>query len=151
MGYEIVDATYELALDLRSRLRDLDLRECTGQCMSLRRMIHKTFKSSLYAQAAVSGGKCIAMWGVCGPMLGDDGIPWLLTAAEVEKFPVSFIREARKAVAELLDVKPHLENYVLSDYKQAVKMLSMVGFSIDQPKWVSPSGDVYRRFWMKRD
>ena len=85
MGYEIVDATYELALDLRSRLRDLDLRECTGQGMSLRRMIHKTFKSSLYAQAAVSDGKCIAMWGVCGPMLGDDGIPWLLTAAEVEK------------------------------------------------------------------
>ena len=151
MTYEVVDATYAHAIDLRSRLRALDLRECIGQGMSLRRMIHRTYATSLFAQAAVSDGKCIAMWGLSGTLLGDQGCPWLLTATEVEKFPFAVLREARAAVAEMISIKPYLANYVLSDYKQAVKLVSLLGFSLDQPLWTSASGDVYRRFWMRRE
>ena len=150
-GYEVVEGTYEHALDLRDRLRDLDRRECMGQGMSLRRMMRRTFQSSLFTQAALSEGKCIAMWGMCGELVGVEGIPWLLTAPEVERFPVAILREAKKAVAAMLDARPYLANYVLSDYKQAVKLVSLIGFSVDQPLWTSPAGDVYRRFWMKRE
>ena len=150
MEYEVVEATYAHILDLRGRLRPMDRRECLGRSGGLRKVIRDTFHQSLFAKSFRLDGRTIAMCGMGGMLLGDEGHPWLLTAPEVERFPVSLVKEARYAVGEMLSIKPHLWNYVLSDYSQAVKLVSMLGFSLEAPKWTAPNGDVYRRFWMKR-
>lgn len=150
MTYSVVDAEYAHVIGLRNRLRPLDRRECMGQGVTLRRMMRDTFRRSLLAKTFMLDGVPIAMCGMGGSLIGDEGHPWLLTAPEVERFPVAVVKEARYAIAEMASIKPYLWNYVLSDYSQAVKLVSMLGFSVDQPKWTSPSGDIYRRFWMKR-
>lgn len=149
-GYAIFDATPAHAIDLRGRLRALDLRECIGMDGSARRSLHRGLRRSLYAKAAILDGHTIAMWGLGGAMVGDEGHPWFLTAPEVERFPVAMVREARRAVVEMLELRPILWNYVLADYARAVKYVSLVGFSLSQPTHVAPNGDIYRKFWMKR-
>lgn len=88
------------------------------------------------------------MWGLGGASISDEGMPWFLTAREVERFPVSLVREARYAVAEMLDLRPYLWNYVLAEYAQAVKLLRLLGFTLDDP--IRVRSDNYRKFWMRR-
>jgi hypothetical protein len=146
-AYDVVDATHAHALDLRDRLRALDLRECVGQGLSHRRVVHRTLRRSLFAKTAISDGSVIAMWGIGGPLIGDEGNPWFLTAPEVERFPVAIVREARYAVRDMLSLRSSLWNYVLADYAQAVKFLGILGFTVDPPAVIA--GDTYRRFWKK--
>jgi hypothetical protein len=146
-AYSIVEATHAHAIDLRDRLRALDLRECVGQGLSHHRVVHRTLRRSLFAKSAIIDGRVMAMWGLGGSLIGDEGNPWFLTAPEVERFPVAVVREARYGVREMLAVKPHLWNYVLADYAQAVKFVGMLGFTIDPP--VVVAGDTFRRFWMR--
>lgn len=145
--YEIVDATREHVLDLRDRLRPLDVRECAGYGASARSVLYRTFRRSFYARTALSDGRVIAMWGLGGALVGDEGNPWFLTAREVERFPIAVVREARYGVAEMLTVRKFLWNYVLADYAQAVKLVGMLGFTVDEPQRVGV--DIYRRFWMR--
>lgn len=147
--YEIVPATLSHATALRDRLREKDRRECVGQNGSVRRALHQAVRRSLYSNAVLLDGTVIAMWGLGGAMLGDEGHPWFLTAPEVERFPMAMVREARYAAEEMLACRPFLWNYVLADYPQAVKFVSVVGFSLDPPLWKAPNGDAYRRFWMR--
>lgn len=101
------------------------------------------------ARSVLYNGRVIAMWGMCGVYVSDEGQPWLVTAPEVERLPFAVLREAKKGVAEMLDLKPFLWNYVAADYAQAVKMLEILGFTLD-PSVTLPTGVDFRRFWMRR-
>ena len=149
MNYEIVDGTYAHVIELRANLRKEDAYEMAS-VNTVRRNMARAFKKSLYVKSVISDNKVIAMWGMAGTLLGDEGNPWFLTAPEIEKFPVSMVREGRRVVAEMLEIRPFLQNYIWDGHKKAVKFVSMLGFSLGPPNLVFPNGDLYRRIWMRR-
>lgn len=90
------------------------------------------------------------MWGMGGASISDEGLPWFMTAPEVERFPVAIVREARYAVAEMLDLRPYLWNCVLAEYAQAIRLLRLLGFTVDDEVTVGAGGAGFRKFWMRR-
>lgn len=146
--YETVEATWAHILSMRDRLREMDMRECLGQGIPIRKVLHRTFARSLLRRAVISDGVAFAAWGVCGDFVSDEGIPWFLTTHEIEAFPVATLKEARKGIAEMLEIKPYLWNYVLADYASAIKFLTLLGFTIEGPRTVA--NDIYRLVWIKK-
>ena len=78
-------------------------------------------RSILPAKTAFVDGDIAAMWGLGGTLLGDTGVPWILTAPAIEKVPLALVRESRKDIAEWLGFKRRLENLCAADYRAAIR------------------------------
>jgi len=154
--HAVVPATAEHVGMLAANLRAQDLAEIAGTGSTVKRSLWRGYRNSILVETAFVDGEVAAMWGLCCgyvpglSLLSDVGRPWLLTTAAVERVPVTTVREARRAVERMLMVKPVLENYVLASYDQAVRMLRMIGFTIDPPQPVGRDGEPYSRFHMRR-
>ena len=55
-------------------------------------------------------GKIICMFGVSKDSNGN-GCPWLLGSDEVEKLPITFVRNSRKYIQQFINEYGYLENY----------------------------------------
>lgn len=75
--------------------------------------------------AAMSG---LTHYGVATSLLDDTGYPYLFTAPPVERAIVSFVRHARLAVAEMLQIKKRLLVSVAADYDGANGLVRHLGF-----------------------
>jgi hypothetical protein len=80
-------------------------------------------------------------------LLGVTDVPWLLTASAFEKVPVAAVREARREVARMLRLCPHLENHVASSYTKAYRFLRALGFTVGAPQ---PVGGQRGWLWKER-
>jgi hypothetical protein len=78
--------------------------------------------------------------------LGDLGVPWLLTSSAVERVPVSFLKVAKQELALMRANRRHLASYVAADYVQAVKLLRILGFTVERPAPVGVNGVLFSRF-----
>ena len=127
-------------------MREADARE--GQLIGFKPqwLLRSAFRGSIYARTAFIGSEIAAMWGLRAAILSETGQPWLVTAPVIETLPVSFIREAKREVAALLALKPRLEDYVIADYRGAVRLLEVLGFELDEPVPYGRKGAMFRRF-----
>ena len=148
--YTVVDGTKEHSLRLRHILRPLDKREICGQGGHVRKIMWRTFNQSIFTRTALVDGEVVAMWGLGGTILSDEGHPWLLTAPAVERLPMAIVREARGAIWDMLELRSYLWNYVLADYTGAIRLLEVIGFAIDPPTSPWATGEKYRKFWLRR-
>jgi hypothetical protein len=131
-------------------LRDGDRREIEALGKDPRKALRYSFRSSLYPpQVALVDGEIAALWGLCGDMLSDVADPWLVTGKAIERAPISFVKIARGWIAEALQIKPRLENYVHADYTEAVRLLKVLGFHLDEPAPLGPRRALFRRFWIE--
>lgn len=142
---EISDV-YRLAADLRAG----DAAEITGLDLDPVAVIRGSYRSAIWRRTAVVDGRIAAMWGLGGALLDDEGAPWLLTTPAAERVPVTFVRLARANVAEMLRDRRRLSNVVASSYRQACRLLEVLGFTLDAPRPMGPRGLLYQRFWMAR-
>ena len=94
--------------------------------------------------------KIAAMSGLGGALLSDEGNPWLMTAPIVEKVPVTFLKIAREQLAEMLQQRRFLFNYVQASYSKACRLLEVLGFVLDPAVPMGPQGVAFRRFWIER-
>lgn len=154
--YTVQPATPEHVYALAAKLRPEDCAEIVGSGNSPKRSLWRGYRNSVMCETAFVDGEVAAMWGLCVgfvpglSLLGNIGRPWLLTSAAVERVPFAVVREARRAVQGMLMVKPILENYVLASYARAVRLVRLVGFTVDAAPVMSPSGVAYLRFHMER-
>jgi hypothetical protein len=154
--YSIESATPEHVYALAAKLRPEDCAEIIGSGNNPKRSLWRGFRNSVMCETAFVDGEVAAMWGLCVgfvpglSLLGNVGRPWLLTSAAVEKVPFAVVREAKRAVFGMLTVKPVLENYVLASYTRAVRLVRLVGFTVDETAAMSPNGVAYLRFSMTR-
>jgi hypothetical protein len=113
-------------------------------------VLRMSFRVSLTRpKVAVVDGEVAAIWGMGGDILSDTGIPWLLTTAAIERMPVTFIKQARIELARMLARKRRLENHVLAEYSQAVRLLEVLGFTLADPAPVGRNRVLFRRFWIE--
>ena len=148
----IRDADRDDVLAFQTKLRPEDEAEILGLGVSVRKALWRGYRNSVRCRVAYIDGEPAAIWGVCvnlqpgqGP-LSNQGVPWLHTTAAVERLPVTFLREARREVAAMQRLYPHLENHVAANYSRAVRFLHLLGFTVDPPQPVGLHGAMYCRF-----
>lgn len=147
--YIIVDTERAHAALLARALRDDDRAEIAAGGITDRKAVWRSYKQSVLCKTAFVDGEIAAMWGLGGTLMSRRGEPWLLTTHAVEKVPLDFAREARKAVREMLTIRPILSNYVLASYERAVRLLQIIGFSLGEPFPLGPKGLAFRKFEMR--
>jgi len=145
MNYMIVDALPGHVNMLVERLREEDAKEIKAFGKLPKKAIWESFRLSFIRKAAFVDGEIAAMWGICGPILGPQGDLWLMTTPAIEKAPWAFVREARREVAEALEIFPSVRGILSCDYKAAVRLVKLLGFSL------TPWGDGFALFEKARE
>jgi hypothetical protein len=155
--YEIVPAEVEHVYLLAEKLRPRDEAEIRAVGVKPRRAIYRAFRNSVMCKTAFIDGEIAAMWGLCVGLrpgvspLSDLGVPWLHTSAAVERLPVSFVKVAKQELALMRAARRRLESFVDADYPQAVKLLRVLGFTVEKSAPLGVGGAPFRRFHLGFD
>lgn len=132
-------------------LRPADLAEVAGMQMKTSKALWRSWQKSIYRRAVYVDGVLSGAWGVGGPFGSQEGYPWLLTGAGIERIPVTFLRQGRAEVARMLDLFPRLSGFVAADYTKALRFLGVLGFHIETaPVIVPATGARLFNYWMER-
>jgi hypothetical protein len=143
----IVPATKEhgRAIDLR----DADAREIVALGLTPEKGIAISLARALWADAYLCNGEVAALLG-CGvsSCLGGHAIPWLVTGKPVERVRKSFARLARQRIGEMRARYPFMANHVHAEYRQSLRFMAWLGFTIDPPRPFGPAGALFCRIHM---
>lgn len=142
----VVADIYELASGLRAG----DRAEVEALGVSPQIGIRRSFRQAILRKTYFVDGEIAAMSGLCGAMLSDIGEPYLMTTPAAAKMPVTFVRMARHAIGEMLAHRARLEGYVAAEYRGAVRLLEVLGFSLGEPTAIGPHGALFRSFTLMR-
>lgn len=145
----IVPTTAEHIRELRETIRDEDRREIESYGFSCEKGLWRSYKRSLMTKTGLINGQVAAVWGCGGVYMGGVGSPWLLTSHTIKQLsPLKVARIYQKQVHQMLEMFPLLENFVLADYTESIRLLSICGFSIGEPEKLGNS--MFRKFRMER-
>lgn len=134
---------------LKENLRPEDANEILRLGTTISKVLWYSYKNSVLSKTALIDGVVAACWGVGGIFLGKVGQPWLMTTPEIKRVsPLKFARVYQQEVIEMLRLFPKLENYVDAEYTAAVRLLEIIGFTINDPESIADA--MYRKFWMAR-
>jgi hypothetical protein len=134
---------------LKTNLRAEDEAEILRFGVTVPHALWHSYKYSLIRKTALIDGVIAACWGIHGGLLGSKAQPWLLTTSTVRKVsPLKFVQIYQKEVAEMLKIFQRLENMVDSEYTAAVRLLEIIGFTVEKPEKIN--NGMYRKFWMEK-
>lgn len=150
MKVEIVDTCARHVRELGVVLRAADRQEIEVYGFPTNKALWRSFKGSIMRRTALIDGDVAAIWGVGGAPLSETGQPFLMTSDAVEKVsPLRFVRIYQNEVLKMLQLFPHLVNYVDAAYTKAVRLLDIIGFTLGDPEPVGPHGAMFRKFEMR--
>ena len=114
--------TYEAALEVASNLRSDDLREVVeGHGLNPMILLPLAAEEGSAVYFTVPDGKTAGLAGV-----GDGGAIWMLCTPEIERYPITFAREAKRFVDSREE--PLLWNIVDCRNTVHLKLLKFLGF-----------------------
>lgn len=111
-------------------LRDDDRAEIEDAGLPVKHFLFRLYVDSLYRRAALVDGEIAAIWGDCAPLLSTEGHVWLLTAPPIERIPLTFFREARREIGELLRLRSLLRADTGAGYHKAHRFFALLGFQV---------------------
>lgn len=115
-------------------MRESDRLEVAKTGITPKRSLVYAFKNSFIHRTGLVDGEVAAMWGVVGQATSVIGIPYLLTGEVCNRMnPITFVRIYKQQLNEMNELFPELRNYVDSTYIEAVRLLKLVGFKLDEP------------------
>lgn len=145
----ICPATAGHIRELARTLREKDRAEIESYGFSCAKGLWRSFRRGAFNKTALIDNAVAASWGCGGELMGTVGIPWLLTTPKVYRVsPLRFARLYQNEVRAMLNLFPRLENYVAVDYEEAIRLLSVVGFTIGEPERYG--NGMFRKFSMER-
>jgi hypothetical protein len=107
--YTIIDAEPSHLDQLHAGLRPLDCMELMACGTPVREHLQRCYQGAILRKTAFVEGQIGAMWGLhCGTLLSGEGYPWFLTTAAVERVPIAVVKEARRHIQGMLEVRPRL-------------------------------------------
>mgnify|MGYP001406092653 FL=1 len=114
--------TYEAALEVASNLRSDDLREVVeGHGLNPMILLPLAAEEGSAVYFTVPDGKTAGLAGV-----GDDGTIWMVCTPDIERYPITFAREAKRFVDSREE--PLLWNIVDCRNTVHLKLLKFLGF-----------------------
>jgi hypothetical protein len=152
LPYRIVPAEIGHVYALAECLRERDRAEIICAGYSVKKALYRAFRNSILCRTAFVGDHIAAMWGLGVGLrpgvspLSDLGVPWLHTSAAVERVPVSFVKVARAELSTMCANRRRLESFVAADYPQAVRLLRLLGFTVEHPQPIGVEGALFSRF-----
>lgn len=150
----VAESTWEDCERLAQNMRAKDIEEMRALGFAPHAAARACFNDGIMRTSYFVDGEIAAMTGLGtgmhGSLLGNTGFPYLLTANVVERAPVAFLKEAKKAVNKMLLLKPVLAGETLSDYHGAIRLLQALGFEIGAPRSLGVNGEMFSHFHMER-
>lgn len=148
---EILETKPDHVLLLRENLREQDASEICKFGLPIRKALWRSYKNSIFCRTAFVDGQIAGIWGLHGVLLGETGCPWLLTSPIVERFPIHFALLYRQEIREMQDYFDKLENWVDAAYSKSIRMLELIGFTVDEPVKISvlKSDNLFRKFHLE--
>lgn len=149
---EIVPAEIEHIQALLPHVRQADIDEFHAASLSTpEQVLVQGIRVSTRSWSAIFDDRVVAIFGIAPlSMLGGDGVPWLVGSDLLEKNQKAFLRRCRPVVAEMLDIYPHLVNYVDARNVAAKAWLHWLGFTLDEPKPAGALNYLFHRFTMEK-
>lgn len=139
--------------NVASNMRQSDRDECKAYCGAtpLAGVLLSLMSSTVKWTIRTEEGKAIGLFGVgAASALSDVGAPWLLATDELNDISISFLRQSRGCVAEMLRRHSILENYVDARNAVSIKWLGWCGFTLDEAKPYGREGLPFHRFEMRK-
>lgn len=132
-GYRIIPASILHVRPISKRLR-------TGSAVALeqfgfnpREGLRRALNGSFYARTAIAeDGRPLAMWGLCGSMLGDAAYVWLALTSEVITMPRAILKEARRELEEQSMRVDRISATLIPGDEDAVRLARHLGFDPDR-------------------
>jgi len=145
---EIIPATWEHIEPIAANMREADVTEIW---LSGHRTPHQAmqegFEMSVKAWTIMDGDTPIGMFGVSSvSLLGDMGIPWLLSTDAMLKIRKQFVRESISYLLEIHKLYPKLVNFVHAGNVQSLRWLTWMGFDFNGPIKAGPDDAEFFRF-----
>ena len=143
----IVPTTLRHIEELGRTMREQDAHEAISLGYNPADLLLISYQSSLMRKTALVNGSVAACWGVCGMPIGFVGRPWLVTSDEVYKeSPFAYAMIYKDEVRRMAEVFPVLENYVETSYTQSVRLLKLIGFTMEDPIPLGVNGEQFTKF-----
>jgi hypothetical protein len=128
---QIVDATYDHAVQLAPRLRAADAAEVrASNGLPVEDALVLSVALSANAKAWLVDGKVAALFGVAPTGRPGVGAPWMVGSDDVLKNKTFFLRQCRRYIHGFLEQFPVLTNYVDCRNIVAIQWLSWCGFAL---------------------
>lgn len=121
---------HAFSLATRLRVREKEAYEQLGDAYET---IAQEMRRSLYSYAVLYEGQVVAIYGVKGTLIGDSAYLWLVCSETCEKFPITFLRQSRKVVDDLLTRFSRVHGLVLCDFEKSVRWLRWIGCDMHEP------------------
>lgn len=144
--HSIVSDVYDLA----NHLRVGDQAEVEALGVTPQHAIRRSYRHAILRRTYLVDGQIAAMSGLCGALLSDIGEPYLMTTPLAATAPVTFVKLARQAVAEMLAQRSRLEGYVDANYTAACRLIEVLGFTLSEPAPLGPQNALFRRYCITR-
>lgn len=130
MTLEIVPCRLAHLRSIAPRLRAEERLELEELGEAPRHALFKVWRETIDPRAAVMDGQTIAVWGDAAPPLAGEGLLWLMTAAAVERIPITFARVAKAEAERMLTARATLRSSVHLSCTRSLRFYRMLGFEI---------------------
>lgn len=146
---QIIEALPEHIPMIAEDMREEDVLECLATGTSTEGALADGLRRSVLVWSVVCDGRPVAMFGIAPlTVLGDRGLPWMLSANGLERVPRALARTGPGYVAQMREVYPRLVNWVHRDNRRAIAFIRWLGFEVDEPEPYGPMAEPFRRFTM---
>ncbi len=151
-GFCILPASEAHAVAMAPHLRLADAAEVYATSgRTAEAALLAALRRSTQAWTCLVDGEPGCMWGV-GPLslVAGRGCPWLLGTVAIEQHPMTFLRQSRAYLRQMLHTYSRLENHVDARNTVSIRWLRWLGFTIEPP---APYGFLqlpFHRFHMER-
>lgn len=98
--------------------------------INLHRELRGQFDASCYRRAWLIDGRLAALGGVVGSQLAAYGFVWLAISEEARRYPVAMIKEGRRQLDEIMQVKRELLTTILNGDEAAKRFAIFLGFHV---------------------
>jgi len=149
--YEIIPATLEHMRLMTRIMREADRAEVEGAGQIPRHLLNLLYRNSTHRYAALVDGDLAVVWGVTGAILADEGMAWLFSAPAIERIPISFFKEARRWLHEMMKTKRKIWSSVAVFHHQSIRFYTMLGFTLTDPVECGSQKMLFHDLIMERD
>ena len=149
MAKIVIPAHTDHLLWLANNMAEADRDECAAGGMGPYRALESALRRSAAAWTGMVNDEPVRMFGVvpAGHLLGGIGAPWFSETPELQHHRISFLKHCRQYVSQMLDIFPHLVDFVDVRHKKAIRWLKWLGFEVSpEPVAFGPFKMPFYRF-----
>lgn len=118
---------------LSDNIREKDKKECIRLGCQPLHAITQCFKQAVLRSTVLVDGEVAAVFGITGSLFSSQNTLYLITSEVVKKIShITFVRICLQELEKFMMICEKLICYVDVEYKEAIKLLELVGFEREQ-------------------